>query len=729
MKKFYRWIVNHSKIVFVFYGIVLVVCLICNRFVDVNYDINDYLPQDSASTVAIDVMEEEYEGGITNARVMVSDVSIADALEYKELIAEIEGVTEVTWLDDVISLEEPLETQDTDTVETYYKDDAALFSVTIDEEYSTAACDAIRELIGEDGAMTGSIVSTEYAIENTVSEITKIAAMGVAFALLMLILTTTSWAEPLIVLVGLGIAILINNGSNLIFGEISFVTNAAGSILQLAVSLDYSVFLMHRFESCRHEVDDPKEAMVNALCASTTSILSSGLTTVIGFLALCLMQFLIGPDLGLALAKGVAISLICVFTLMPSIFLATLPLIDKTRHRSFMPRFKGFGKAIFRLMIPFLVIFCIILVPFYRASNSNEYYYGGSVLYGSGTTYGDDTEEIEAIFGKSDTYVLLIPKDSTATESELSDALHEIDQITSIISYVDTVGAEIPEEYLDEGTLSQLNSENYTRMILTVDVDFEGDETFELVETIRDLAQEYYPDEWYLAGQGVSTYDLMDTITADMVKVNLVAMLAVFIVLLFSMRSLSLPVLLVLAIEGAIWINVGIPYFTGERVFYISYLIISSIQLGATVDYAILFTNRYLEYRPYYSKKESIWRTVMTCTTSIMTSASVLAVAGFAMSIISSNGLLAMLGRFLGIGTICSFIVVFFVLPGMLYVLDPVIEKTTLKVKFFKPKKKTKGAGTDAPAAGYGRRKTPPAEISADEDTDISQKGDINYEQ
>ena len=687
MKKFYRWIVNHPKTVFAFYAVVLIVCVICNRFVDVNYDINDYLPQDSASTVALDVMEEEYEGGITNARVMVSDVSIADALEYKEQIAAVEGVTDVTWLDDVISLEEPLENQDTDTVETYYKDNAALFSVTIDEDYSTAACDAIRELIGEDGAMTGSIVSTEYAIANTVSEIYKIAAMGVAFALLMLILTTTSWAEPLIVLIGLGIAILINNGSNIIFGEISFVTNAAGSILQLAVSLDYSVFLMHRFEACLHETDDKKEAMVNALCGSTTSILSSGLTTVIGFLALCLMQFLLGPDLGLALAKGVAISLICVFTLMPNIFLVTLPLIEKTRHRSFMPRFKGLGKAIFRLMIPFLVIFCLIIVPFYKASNSNEYYYGGSDLYGSGTTYGDDTEAIEEIFGKSDTYVLLVPKDSTATQSELSDALHEIGHITSIISYVDTVGAEIPEEYLDEGTLSQLNSENYTRMVITVDVDFEGDETFELVETIRDIAQEYYPDEWYLAGQGVSTYDLMDTITADMVKVNLVAMLAVFIVLLLTMRSLILPILLVLAIEGAIWINVGLSYFMGQTVFYLSYLIISSIQLGATVDYAILFTNRYLEYRPYYSRKESIWRTVMTCTTSIMTSASVLAVAGFAMSIISSNGLLAMLGKYLGVGTICSFIIVFFVLPGMLYALDWPIEKLTLKIKFYRPKK------------------------------------------
>lgn len=730
MKKFYSWIVNHTKFIFIFYAVVLVVCIFCSQFVDVNYDINDYLPQDTASTVALDVMDEEYEGGITNARIMVSDVSIADALEYKEKIAAVEGVTDITWLDDVISLEEPLETQDTDTVETYYKDDAALFSVTIDEEYMIDACEEISEIIGEDGAMTGSIISTEYATVHTVSEIAKIAAMAVAFTLLVLILTTTSWAHPILILLELGIAILINTGSNLIFGEISFVTNAAGSILQLAVSLDYSVFLLHRFEECKLQTHDSRQAMVEALCKSTSSILSSGVTTVISFLALCLMQFLLGPDLGLALAKGVAISLICVFTLMPNMILVSEKLIDKFRHRSFMPSFRGFGKVIFRLMIPFVVIFCIIVVPCYRASNSNEYYYGGSLLYGSGTTYGDDTEAIEAIFGKSDTYVLLVSKDSTATQKELSDELHELEEVTSIISYVDTVGAEIPESYLDEGTLSQLNSENYTRMIITVDADYEGDEAFALVEEIRALAQEYYPDSWYLAGQGVSTYDLMDTITADMVKVNLVAMLAIFIVLLFTMKSLILPAILVVAIEAAIWINIAIPYFMGQTIFYLSYLIISSLQLGATVDYAILMTTRYLENRQFLTKKQSIQQTIMSVSTSIMTSASVLAVAGFAMWKLSTNGLLSMLGRFLGVGTICSFIIVFFVLPGLLYILDPVIEKTTLKAHFYRaPRKKEPTAA--------GRRDAVP-ESGKDEIIEITdetgapatdQKGELGYEQ
>ena len=699
MKKFYKGIVGHPKLIFVIYTVLIIASVFGYSLVDVNYDINEYLPEDSASTVSLDVMEEEFGEGITNARVMVPVDNIADALEYKTAISEVTGVTEITWLDDSVSLEVPLETLDTDTVETYYKDGYALYSLTIDEDDMIEACDSIREIIGEDGAMTGSIVSTEIATVDTVFEVALITVFGIAFALLVLVLTTTSWIEPIIVLLGLGVAVILNAGSNVIFGEVSFVTNAAGSILQLAVSLDYAVFLLHRFEECRKFDPDPKEAMVDALTKSTPSILSSGLTTIIGFLALCLMQFLLGADMGLALAKGIVLSLICVFTLTPNLILVCCKLTDKTRHRSFMPGFKGFGKLIVRIMIPMFVIFCIIVAPCFLASNSNSYYYGSSHIYGSGTDYGDDTEAIEEIFGESDTYVLMVPKDSTATQKELSNALHEVDEITSIISYVDTVGAEIPQEYLDEDTLLMLNSENYTRMILMVKAEYEGEETFALVEEIRAIAQEYYPDSYYLAGSGVSTYDLMTTITTDLLTVNLVAIAAVFVVLLLSMKSLTLPIILVLAIETAIWINAALPYFRGDMVFYISYLIISSIQLGATVDYAILFTDRYKEFREKMGKKDAIKATVSAVTTSIMTSASALAVVGFAMGIISSHGMLSQLGYFLGVGTICSFIMVFFVLPAMLYIFDGAIQKTTIGLHFLNKDKTVSSGGFPAQGA------------------------------
>ena len=673
LTKFYRHIVNHTKTIIGIFLILFALCAFCKQFVAVNYDMNDYLPPESASTRALDLMEQEYDGGIPNARVMVQNVSVPEALKYKEKLLAVDGVSDVTWLDDVASVTVPLETLDSDTVETYYKDGNALFSVTIDEDKRIAAVNALRDIIGDDNAMTGSAVTTAVATTSTVSEITTIAIFAVAFVLFALILTTTSFAEPFLVLAGLGIAIIINSGSNLMFGEISFVTNAAGNILQLAVSLDYSVFLLHRFAECRQNSSDPKEAMVQALTLSTTSILSSGLTTVIGFLALCLMQFQIGPDLGLALAKGVAISLITVFTFMPALILRTYKLIDKSEHPSFMPSFRGFGRFVSHIMIPMVIIFAILIAPCYLASNANSFYYGASHIFGNATKLGADTEKIETAFGKRDTYVLIVPKDSTATQVELSNTLHDIPQIKSILSYVDTVGETIPEQYLDEGTLSKLNSNNYTRMVLTVDTDYEGNETFSLVEEIRDTAEDYYPGEWYLAGEGVSTYDLMYTVTSDMVKVNLVAIGAVFLVLLLTMKSLILPVILVLSIETAVWINLAIPYFSDQTIFYIAYLIISSIQLGATVDYAILFTDRYKEMRQTYPKKEAIVRTISAVSVSILTSASVLTVVGFLLGIFSTHGLLSQLGYFLGKGTLCSLTIVLFVLPGLLSLFDRLI--------------------------------------------------------
>ena len=670
MRKFYNWVVNHRKLVIAVYAVLFIICAVCKTQISVDYDMNDYLPESSASTVALNLMDKEFDGDVPNARVMVKDVTIPEALEYKEKISNVEGVTDVTWLDDAVSVDVPLETQDIDTIENYYKGGNALFSVTIEKEKRVDAVSNIRKIIGDDNAMTGSAVSTAAATTSTVSEIGKISVIAVLFVILVLILTTDSWFESVVVMIGLGVALIINAGSNLIFGEISFVTNAAGMILQLAVSMDYSVFLIHRFTECRKQNSDPKEAMVDALTMSTSSILSSGLTTVIGFLALCLMRFLIGPDLGRALAKGIAISLITVFTFMPCLILSTYKWLDKLEHRPFVPSFNGFGRVVQKVTVPVLIIFVLAIVPSFLASNANSFYYGASHIFNEKTQTGADTAQIEDIFGKSDTYVLMLPKDDKVQQKALSDALHEIPQVTGIISYVDTVGMEIPESYLDEETYSKLCSDRYTRMVLSVEADYEGDETFDLVETIRDTAEEYYPGEWYLAGEGVSTYDLMDTVTQDMMKVNLVAIGAVFLVLLLTMRSIVLPVILVLAIETAIWINLSIPYFSGQPLFYIAYLIISSIQLGATVDYAILLTERYKEYRETCGKKEAVSNTFSAVTVSILTSGSVLTVVGFLLGYISSHGLLSQLGFLIGKGTVCSLIIVLFALPGMLYLFD-----------------------------------------------------------
>ena len=670
MQKFYSWVVRHCKIILTIFVFTSIFCAILKNMVAVNYDMNDYLPDSSASTISLDVMDEEFDGAIPNARVMIRDVTIPEALEYKKRLEEVDGVTDVTWLDDTESIELPLSVLDEDIVETYYKDNNALFSVTIEEESRIAAVEAIRDVIGDDNAMAGSAVSTASATINTVKEIQKIGIAGVLFVLFVLILTTESWLEPFIILVGLGGAILINGGTNIIFGEISFVSNAAGSILQLAVSLDYSVFLIHRFEECRKKNTNVKKAMVEALCKSTTSILSSGLTTVIGFLALVLMRFKLGPDLGLVLAKGIAISLITVFVFMPALILSVYRFMDKTKHRSFMPRFCKLGRFVRRVAIPMVVLFAVVIIPAYLASNSNDFYFGSSHMFGEETTVGRDKTAIEEVFGESDTYVLMVPQGDTATETELSEELQSLPYVTDIISYVDMAGAEIPMEYLDEDTLSKLISENYSRMVLSVDLPYEGNDTFQFVKKVRSIADKYYPDESYLAGEGVSTYDLMETVTSDMTKVNFAAIFAVFVVLLLSLKSVFLPAVLVLSIETAIWLNLAVPYFAGSTVFYVAYLIISSIQLGATVDYAILMTDRYRENRQRLGRGAAVVQTISDVTVSILTSGSVMAAVGMLMGYVSSNQLLAQLGILLGRGAILSLVIVLFVLPGILYLFD-----------------------------------------------------------
>ncbi len=716
MRRFYEKITARPKLVLIIFVCITAVCAVLGETVSVNYDINDYLPPDTPSTVSIDVMNSEFDGGIPNARVMVRDVTVAQAMDYKRKIEAIDGVSDVTWLDDSIDITQPLETADADVVGTYYKDNTALFSVTVEEEHILDGVDSIREIFSGESdsryALSGSAVSTNVATENTVSEIYKIALFSVAFVLFVLVLTTTSWTEPIVILVGLGIAIIINRGTNIIFGEISFVSNAAGAILQLAVSLDYSVFLLHRFEESRKQFSDVREAMTDALCKSTSSILSSGLTTVIGFAALCLMRFGIGPDLGTVLAKGVFISLICVFVLMPNFILCVYKILDKTRHRGFMPDFSKAGRLIAKFMIPFACIQILLLVPCYLASNSNSYYYGSSHIFGENTRLGSDTAAIEEVFGKSDTYVLLVPKGSNETQTELSQEIKKLPRVRDIISYVDTVGAEVPEAYLDEETRSKLLSENYSRFVIQLDTEAEGEATFGLVEKIRSTAQEYY-DEYYLAGNGVSTYDLMKTVTSDMVKVNLVAIAAVFLVLLFTMKSLTLPFILVLSIETAIWLNLSFPYFSGQSIFYIAYLIISSIQLGATVDYAILLTDRYLECRRTLGKKEAIISAESSCAVSILTSGSALTVVGFLLGKFSTHGLIAQIGIFLGRGTLCSLALVILALPGLLYIFEPLIKKTTKGAVFYEENGKEDDVrgdgggdvgGNDTDGSGGGER-------------------------
>jgi predicted RND superfamily exporter protein len=687
MYKIMDKVLRNRRIVFAVFIVLTIVFALITPSVKVNYNIMDYLPDDAPSTTAINVLETEYSQGVPNVRVMVPGLTVPQALEMKERLEAVEGVESVTWLDDEADTNKPLEALDQSVVENYYKDGYALFSITVSEENARSAVHEIKNLAGEGAALSGVRVDTTFASENIDADIQKIMMIAIPIILIILMLTTETWIEPVFFLVTIGVAIVINMGSNIFFGEISFITKGVAAILQLAVSMDYAIFILHRFSEHRAQGMDVMEAMKTAVAKSFKSVASSGFTTIVGFSALILLRIKFGPDVGWVMTKGIIISLICVFIFLPVMTVLFYKLIDKTKHRSFMPGMKRMGKAVIRISVVALVAFGVCVVPCYLALSHNDYVYF-DIFGDQATQIGQDMQAINNEFGESSVLVLMVEKGDFAKEKIVSDKIHQLSNVTSVISYVDTVGAEIPTDYLPEDTLDQLISEHYSRMVITMNTYMESKESFETVEAIRALGDEYYPGNYYLAGESCNTYDMKSIIEEDNTRVNLIAAAAIFVILLLVFRSVSIPFILIIVIEGAIWINCGLPYFTGNSLYYIGYLVIGSLQLGATVDYAILFTSRYIESRQTLEKHQALYSTISTAAISILTSGSILFVAGFILSRISSISLLSQLGMLIGRGALLSLFAVLFVLPALLMGLDGFIQKTTYKLDFLNPERK-----------------------------------------
>lgn len=686
MDKLLNIILKHRITVVGIFMIATIICTIASLFVSVNYDLMDYLPDDAPSTVALNTMDEEYTSGTPNARVMLCDVSVSDVLKAKELISQVDGVNDVTWLDDVVNVYQPFEFIEKKTLEEYYIDGNALLTLTIDTDKKVEAIDAVREIIGNDASMSGSAVDSAAAVKLTNNEIKKIMVFVLIIIFIILIITTTSYFEPVLFLITIGVAIMLNRGTNLIMGEISFVTNAAGSVLQLAVSMDYSIFLLDRFAECRREYDSVEDAMRIAVKKSFGSVMSSGLTTVMGFVALIFMKFKIGPDMGIVMAKSIALSLFTVMLFLPSAALISYKLIDRTEHKPFVKPLHALGDIVTKHRRAILAVFVIITIPCYLAQSRNSFTYGQSGIYGAGTQVGDDTAKIEKVFGKSNLMALMVPLDSQYKEKALSEDLLKMPLVTSVISYSQAAGITIPVEFLPQDTISDLLSDNHSRLVITIDADTEGSSAFGVVDDIRALAASYYGDKYLLVGETVNSYDLKDTVTEDNKIVNMLSILSIALILFLNFKSVSIPVILLMVIESSIWINLAVPYFQDKTLFYIGYLIISSIQLGATVDYAILFADRYIENRAKMSKDDAARRTITDTSLSILTSASILTFAGLMLGFISTNGVISQLGILVGRGAILSCILVLLVLPGLIHLLDGVIYKTTKNLDFYQKK-------------------------------------------
>lgn len=678
MNIFSNGVVRHKRIILLLFLLVAVLCALMATTVSVNYKMVDYLPKDAPSTRAVRIIEKEFEDNMPGARIMINDVSLMDALDYKERLSAISGVTSVSWLDDVIGLDTlksvPIEFLDKDIVEGYYKDNTALFTLSIEGGMEQSTVAAIYDLIGQDNAASGEAISLAETQSMSVSEVFNAMLILLPIVVIVLILSTTSWLEPLLFLLSIGLAIVINMGTNIIFGEISFISNTVSPILQLAVSLDYAIFLLHSFN--RHRLkEEADRAMVLAMKESIPTVAASAATTVIGFASLMFMRFGIGSDLGVNLLKGVILSFISVMVFMPALTLLLYKAIDKTRHRRLIPDFRGSGKLIMKVRIPFLILALVIVIPAFLAQTNTGFMYGmGSITAAS--RVGKDTEAIEERFGKENPLVLLLPKEDVGKEKMLSEELAKLPHVTRTVSYVSYVGSEVPREFVPQEAYKQFYSDNYARIILYIDTGEEDEAAFETIEAINSISDRFY-DTHYLTGTSATLYDMKNIVSKDTSRVSLVAIIGIFLVLLVTFKSISLPLILVFCIETAIWINLSIPYFADKHINFLGYLIISTVQLGATVDYAILFTGSYLNKRKELTGKVSMGETISNNLIAILTSAIILASAGFALAFTSNNPIISELGLLLARGTLLSLAMVTFVLPALLVLFDKLIQKTT----------------------------------------------------
>lgn len=688
-------IVKHKLLVVIIFGGLLLASAVLMGFVGINYNMIEYLPPTAQSTRALEIMKNDFNQAMPDTNVMLKDVSVIEALEFKRRMADLDGVVTVMWLDDAADVKVPLAMQDPGLVEGFYKDGCALFMIAVAPGTEGTTLAAIRELAGPGSALSGEAVSTEFSLYTAGSETAKAMLILVPLILLILLISSDAWVEPVLYIGAIGVAVLLNMGTNIVFGKISFISNSVTPLLQLACSLDYAIFLLHSFAANRKKYGTVEEAMKESVKQSMTAIAASMLTTLFGFLALVFMQFKIGADLGMCLAKGIIMSFISCVVFLPALTLLTLKWVDRTKHRPFLPSFANVHRWISKAAVPVIILVCLFVVPAFLGQRAAPLYYGEGDMAG-GTYLGEDQDAIESIFGKSTVVVLLVPAGSVVRERDLSMELEKLDHVSSVVSFGLTVGTLVPARFLPADIRDQFYSEDYARIIVYTDTPKEGDVAFGFIDRVNAAAAKYYAEgTFFSAGQSANLYDMKKTFEKDNNFVNLIAIAAIFLVLVFSFKAGVLPFILLLTIEAGIWINLSIPYFTGRSINFIGYLVLCTVQLGATVDYAILLTDHYRLNRQHMYKKEALHKALGDAFRSIIVSGSTLSIAGFTLYFTSSNAATRDIGLLLGRGALLSLMMVVCFLPSMLGLLDRAIAKTTWKAGFIFPEK-TKSHGGKA---------------------------------
>ncbi|RJE48608.1 RND transporter [Dehalobacter sp. MCB1] len=684
IEKLVKFLIAHKRAVLLTYLAIIIVSIALVPSIKVNYDLAEYLPGHSMTKQAITLVDKEF-GYPGTAQVMVENVSIQEAALAKEKIKEVPGVKNVIWLDDVTDITVPESFISQDYLDSYYKDGAALFQVEFAQgDYASETGDALKTIrgsLGEKASITGEAEDSSHMREVLASEMSKIMIIVIPLCVLILMLACYSWIEPLLYLTVIGISVIINAGTNAFFPDISFITNSIAAVLQFAISMDFSLFLCHRYLEERDAGAAFVPAIIKAVKNTLSSISASALTIVAGFLALLFMQYGIGKDLGLVLIKGICLSYISVIILLPVLIAIFHKTIDKTRHRPLVPPFKKIGLGAIKVKYLLFALAVIVIIPSFLAQKNTDFLYGNTSGSSSEGTIAEERKNIESRFGVYNPVVVLIPNDDISSEIQLAEELKKQKYIRDVQTLVTLADPAVPRSLLPQSVKDMFLSEHYTRMIVLMNITGEKPETSKAVAELEQSVQKYYPDEWYAAGNATSIADIKNTVEHDTRTVNLFSILSVGLIILLTFRSISVPILLISVIESSIWINMGIPYFQGSSLVFIGYLVVSSIQLGATIDYGILMSNRYLEFRKTQKPRDAVLSALNTAGNTVMISALILAVAGFAEGLLSQIKAISDIGILLGRGAALSGLMVLVLLPVLLMTFDKIIMKTTFSVK------------------------------------------------
>jgi hypothetical protein len=672
-----NFIIYKSRLIEKLFAALFIVTAVCFPFVEVNYDLSKYLPGDMPSRQGIELMEDEF-GYPGTARVMISGVSIYEAKLLKDKIENIDGVDRVQWADSVADVYQSGLFLPYGDIGDYYKDRNAIMDVTFEgndsDPRTKEALSQIESLLGDKGHLGGPAVQNKFQSEAISKEMMLILIFGIAVILGILTLATNSWFEPVLFLAVILISVVINMGSNILFGSISSMTLSVAAVLQLAIAMDYTIILLDNFSKERELGLQMEAALSNAIRKSMVPISSAGSAAVIGFLALILMRYTIGMDMGLVLAKGIAISLITVVFLTPAFIIRWYKLVEKTTHKLLVPSFRPFAEKVYQYRFLFLAVTLLLAAPSYIAKDMTDFTFGNDAMgLSKGTVVYEDEQLMNREFGRNNLVLIMVPNSSMVTEKRLSEALEDLDYVNYVTSLANILPDGVPEDFLPYSETKLLHTENYSRILLSIKTATESELAFQSVDEIKAIVERYYPEGSRVVGVTPSTQDIRAVIVDDWAKIDKLSLLGVGLAIMFAFRSLALPVALMIPIQMATFVNMAIPYLAGKQIMFMGYVIVSCLQLGATIDYSIVMTYHYLRYRKENDKVTASILATAASALPILTSGTILAVAGYGVYFISSVTGIADLGNLVGRGAIFSMAMVLTLLPNLFVWADRLI--------------------------------------------------------